>query len=99
VIAISHLTIIRSGRAAGNVDNRLHRKDAARGENVEIIDAVTQDAHRTPLQELLTGPYDRATVTAALAFATWQRLTTIEGLSDEQATEVMVRAVAGTLLA
>jgi hypothetical protein len=35
----------------------------------------------------------------ALAFATWQRLTTIEGLSDEQATEVMVRAVAGTLAA
>jgi hypothetical protein len=51
------------------------------------------------LKDLLTGPYDRATVSAALAFATWQRLTTIDGLTNEEATEVMIRAVAGTLAA
>ncbi len=60
---------------------------------------VIPDVTETSLQDLLSGPYDRATVSVALAFATWQRLTTIEGLSDEQATEVMVRAVAGTLAA
>jgi hypothetical protein len=57
------------------------------------------DAYETTLKDLLSGPYDRATVKVALAFATWQRLTSIEGLSDEQATEVMVRAVAGRLAA
>ena len=57
------------------------------------------DAHETALKDLLTGPYDRAAVSVALAFATWQRLTSIEGLSDERATEVMVRAVTGTLAA
>ena len=57
------------------------------------------EAHESALKDLLSGPYDRAAVSVALAFATWQRLTTIEGLSDQQATEVMVRAVAGTLAA
>jgi hypothetical protein len=62
-----------------------------------MIEGVFSHSEETTLKDLLTGPYDRATVHAALAFATWQRLTLIEGLSDEQATEVMVRSVAGTL--
>ena len=57
------------------------------------------DAYEDAVKDLLSGPYDRAVVSVALAFATWQRLTTIEGLSDEQAAKVMVRAVAGTLAA
>ncbi len=77
----------------------VHKKDARCSENAAIIDPVIPDVAETSLKELLSGPYDRATVSVALAFATWQRLTTIEGLSDEQATEVMVRAVAGTLAA
>ena len=64
-----------------------------------MIVGVLPDAQLTTLKDLLSGPYDRATVSAALAFATWQRLTTIDGLTDEEATEVMIRAVAGTLAA
>jgi hypothetical protein len=107
VIAISHPTIVPERPGGGQwcpphprgSATQLHKKDARCSENVAIIEIVIPDVSETSLKDLLSGPYDRATVSVALAFATWQRLTTIEGLSDEQGTEVMARAVAGTLAA
>ena len=49
------------------------------------------------VKDVLTGPYARAAVGLALSFATWERLTAVEDLTDAEAVALMIRAVTGTL--
>jgi hypothetical protein len=73
-------------------------RDAALPALAAVLTEGGAEGYEAALKDLLRGPYDRAAVNVALAFATWQRLTLIEGLDTEQATDVMVRALVGTLV-